>query len=637
MRRSTHTRLLITGQWLLIAGLILAAGWNVSLDLAALLWNWGPPDLLQWWWLGLLLPLPGLLLWPGALAAPLLLAQTTPVCSETYRLLYDAPEGWDDGPARVALLNLIHTGINLDIIWAREGDGAGCWLAVDGYGEILQRLVGDVFPTGRLETDQPPAMDAGVTLLNCSGQASSPADLCQLQGVEGVYYRWRDPATATVAVWGPNVNEAVRHLATPEDILAGQAKMLRQPPFSGLNPWPELPAFPPSQNNPGLAALSRLERLAPKLRVTSPALIVGHDAEEQAVGFAWPGLAGLKSVQVTGQATEQVVVSLACQAVQAGQPVVFMDGRGTAAVQLSRRLLREIATGQVLLCDVERPAQSRFRLNPLWLPGDEQAWPHILSGVWPVWLRQLGVTPGGLGQLAHRHTLAAAGLTALTAARQGLALDVRGLRDALATPDFLSTLDEDVLLKSLGAEIRNWWLAEGRRTANFDSHLRLGHLRERLSDLLELPEYKVLWRSPYLDPLAALSDGVSGLFWRLPDPRGRLRSYANSQLLALATLLIAWPAERPLLIILHELEAGDWVSQLAAFPGARLILANERATSLAALPEATLLVSRLRTPEDAALIQAQLPDVPAADLRRLPESRLLMRRGQDVGTLEIME
>ena len=55
-------------------------------------------------------------------------------------------------------------------------------------------------------------------------------------------------------------------------------------------------------------------------------------------------------------------------------------------VQLSRRLLREMAAGRVLVCDVERPAQSRFRLNPLWLPADAAYWPAILSGPWPEWL-----------------------------------------------------------------------------------------------------------------------------------------------------------------------------------------------------------------------------------------------------------
>lgn len=631
MRRSTQQRLMSASQLLLVGGLILAVGWNV-----AGLWQ---PALLAWWWLGLTLLLPGLLLWQGALLAPRLLANAMPVYGETYRLIYDAPEGWSDEAVRTALLNLVRSGIGLDILWAQEGAGTGCWLAVDSSGEVLERLVGDVFPAGRLEAGPSPAPGVGVTVLRWHSQLPSPAELCRLEGIEGVYYRWRDPATATVAIWGPDAGEVARQWAAPVDILIGQGEALRRPRFTSDNPWPNLPVFPSSQHNPGLAAVSRLEQLAPALRVTSPGLIVGHDVEGQLVGFGLPELAGMQSVYVVGQAAEQVAVSLTCQAVQAGLPTVFMDGRGTAAVQLSRRLLREIATGRALFCDVERPAQSRFRLNPLWLPGDEQSWPRILAGAWLGWLRELGVTPGGLGQVAYRHTLAAAVLTALTAAHHGLALEVRSLRDALVSPDFLTTLDEAALLGGvLEDETRTWWLAEGRRATTFDAHLRLGHLRERLSALLELPEYGVLWRGPYLDPLAVLNDGVSGLFWRLPDPRRRLRPYVTSQLLALTTLLTVWPAERPVVIVLHELEVGDWVRQLAAFAGARLLIASERVPTLVGLPAATaLLASRLETPEDAEALQAQLPGVSATDLRRLPATCLVFRRGQDIGTLELLK
>jgi hypothetical protein len=334
-----------------------------------------------------------------------------------------------------------------------------------------------------------------------------------------------------------------------------------------------------------------------------------------------------------------VTISLVCQAVQAGLPTMLFDGRGTVAVQLSRRLLREIAAGRVLVCDVERPAQSRFRLNPLWLPGEEQYWPAILSGAWSDWLRELGVTVGGLGQAAYRHTLVATMLIALTAARRELALEVRSLRDTLTSPNFLSLLDETIFPTGVvDAETWAWWLAEGRRTSNFDAHLRLGHLRERLSALLELPEYGVLWRGPYLDPLAALNDGVCGLFWRVPDPRRRLHPYLTSQLLALRTLLTVWPAKPPLVIILHEVEVGAWARQLAAFPGARVVVAGERATLLSTLPRATtLVISRLKEAKDAEAIQERLPEVSAADLRRLPPTRLLVQRGQVWGTVELVE
>lgn len=632
MKQSTQRRLVLTGQLLLVTGLILSVGWN-----AAGLWQ---SNLQSWWWVGLLLALPGLLLWLGALAVPYWQASSTPVYPETYRLVYDAPEGWSDIAARQALLTMMNSGGGLDITWAREGAGVGCWLALAGGGEVLERLVQDVFPEGRVEeVDHIPAIGQGVVALHWQSPPPGPAELCRLEGVEGVYYRRRGPTTATVAIWGPGAGEVIRQWAAPEALLTGQGETLRRPPFAGDNPWPELPAFPPSQDNPGLAAVSRLERPAPTLRAIGPALRLGNDAEGQPLGFELPELAGLKAAAVVGQVAEQVVVSLVIQAVQAGLPVMLLDGRGTAVVKLSRLLLREIAAGRVLLCDVERPAQSRFRLNPLWLPGEEQAWPAILSGPWLDWLRELGVTPGGLGQAAYRHTLVATVLMALTAARRDLALDVRSLRDTLAAPDFLPLLDESMFPPGLtDAETRAWWLAEGRRVSNFDAHLRLGHLRERLSALLELPEYGVLWRGPYLDPLAALNNGVCGLFWRVPDPRRRLRSYLASQLLALATLLTTWPVERPVLIILHEVEVGAWPRQLAAFPGGRVIVAGERAVLLSTLPEATTrIVSRLKEAEDTEVLQTWLPDVPTSDLRRLPLTRLIIQHGSTWGTVEMVE
>jgi hypothetical protein len=179
-------------------------------------------------------------------------------------------------------------------------------------------------------------------------------------------------------------------------------------------------------------------------------------------------------------------------------------------------------------------------------------------------------------------------------------------------------------------------LAEGRRASTFDAHLRLGHLRARLSALLELPEYKMLWRSPYLDPLKAFSGETCGLFWRVPDPRRRLRPYITSQLLAVATLLATWPAERPVLIILHELEAGLWAHRLASFPAARVVLSSESVPALDRLPVVTsLVVSHLARADAGKLEGRLLAEVQPADLRRLPANRVVFQRGREWGTVDL--
>jgi hypothetical protein len=655
MRRQTHRRLILVAQLLLVSGLGLAATWNVSSMLFPL------PD--PGWW-GMALALPGLILWSAALAAPRLLAVAADGDVETYRLVYDAPEGWRDEVARASLLALAGSA-GLAITWARDGTGTalrtgplsgtgpftgtGCWLSVPaGWGDVLRRLVGDVFPGGQVEADEPPAPGAGVVILRWQEEAPAPADLCRLDGVEGVYYRWRDQGTATVALWGSGAEGVGWRFARPGDrspaagdLLPGQGEALRRPPFTGDNPWPGLPPFPPSQADPGLAAVSHMERLAPTLRVSSPALVAGQDAEGAPVGFALPDLAGMKTFWIVGQAAEKAAVSLAAQAVQAGTATFFLDGQGAAASLLTRRLLRETAAGRVLVCDGERPAQTRFRLNPLWLPAATETWPRVLPA-WLDWLRELGVTPAGLGQAAYRHTRVAVVLAALVAAGQRVALDLPGLRSALDMADFLPLVEAETLAhdprRLLGDETWDWWLAEGRGAPNFDVHLRLGHLRDRLSALLALPEYGVLWQMPYLDPLAALADGVTGLIWRLPDPRRRLRAYVTSQFLALATLLAAWPSSRPALIVLHGQEAYAWAARLANFPAARLVCAARRATALpAGLPPTTLLASRLEK-EDAATLQARFfPGVRAADLRRLPERRHLFWRDGIFGTLDGLE
>jgi hypothetical protein len=661
MKRRTHRRMLFFAQVSLVGGLGLAALWNVG---SVLLKELPDPG-----WFGIVLAVPGLLLWLAALGAPRLVAMGIPTYGETYRLVYDAPHGWGDDQARLALMALVNSA-GLGITWARDGFqgpdpqqgtsslmATGCWLSVpEGWGDVLGRLVKDVFPGGQVELDQAPMPDDGVVVLRWrdrparpgsavragasrGDQLPSPDELCRLEGVEGVYYRWRDPQTATVALWGVGAKDMARGFARQGDLLSESGDALRRPPYVGENPWPDLPPFPPSQANPGLAAVSRLERLAPALRVAGPALVVGRDTEGVPAGFALPGLEWVRPLWIVGHAAEEVAVNLATQAMRAGIATCFLDAKGTAVSTLARQMMRDVAAGRVLVCDVERPAQTRFRVNPLWLPASPETWSRILPA-WLNWLRELGVTPGGLGQAAYRHTQIAVVISTLVAAGQGVALDLPGLRSALDLVDFLPVVDAETLpydpRRLLREETWEWWIAEGRNTQSFDVHLRLGHLRDRLDALLSLPEYSVLWQAPYLDLLTALGNGVSGLLWRLPDPRRRLHAYVTSQLLALMTLLVAWPAERPLLIFLHELNAGDWVNHLVKFAAARLVFVARQATSLPDRPHPqAVLVSRLDK-EDAALLQSQFfSGVRPGDLRRLPEARLLFSQNGAFGTVDL--
>jgi hypothetical protein len=250
------------------------------------------------------------------------------------------------------------------------------------------------------------------------------------------------------------------------------------------------------------------------------------------------------------------------------------------------------------------------------------------------WLRELGVTSAGLGANAYRHTHLAVVMTALVAANRDLALDPAGLRDALQIPDFLGLVNED-LSPIVGPEIWDWWAREGKTVPNFDVHLRLGHLRHRLIGLFEIPEYRVLWHSPYLDPLLILNDKLS-LFWRLPDPRRRLQPYLTSQLLAITSLLSIWPAEQPVVVILHELEAGEWGARLSRLPAVRLVVAAGQVMGPAASGKQTaLLLSRLER-DDAERI-ADNVGVRVSDLRRLPARRAILRRGQSTGTVDLLE
>lgn len=636
MKRQRYRQWMVISQALIVTGLGLAALWNV----ASLVFDWDEPML----WMLALLPLPGFLSWAVVSAIPGLLPKiSTRRKAYSFRLTYDAPPGWDDDRLRQAFLNMIRVGHRLDMIWARDGQEIGCWILLAGEGQVLGRLIGDLLPGGAIEPDPHPPVGKGTVILCWQKKKEEeepvpgPQVLCQMDGVEGVYFRWLNETSATVALWGPAAEAVARQFVRPGDMLLEQGDRLLHPPFIGDNPWPDLPPLPSSQLSSGLSSISHLKRTAPALRLNgSRGLVLGHDAAQKVVGFSLPDLSEIRRpLRVYGQVAARIAIGVARQAIKARLPVIVMDGEGGLVAGLARLLLAEVAREQIIVCDVERPAQSRFRLNPLWLPYERTVWPDIFSGGWLDWLRELGVTPGGLGLDGYRHTQVAVALTAVLAAERKLALDVSTLCEALESPDFLSMVGDGVAGSALfGEDIWQWWLAEGRPTPSFDVHLRLAHLRERLNGLLGLPEYRVLWRPPYLNPLTAMTDRVS-LLWRLPDSRRRLRGYITSQLLALSTLLSVWPDRQPpVVIILHELDVETWVKRLASFSKARLILSSK---AVGTRPTAdSLLLSRLGR-DDAEKVQVELPGVRASDLRRLPDGRLLLRRGMEIGTLDMVE
>jgi hypothetical protein len=628
VKRATHHRLSLIAKFSLAAGLVGAVAWNLIASLSEV----------GIWWPAVMLPLPGLFIWLGLAMWPVFSGRRASPHPHSYRLLYGTPPGWTDERVRQALLTLLKSGTGLDLIWARDGDDIACWLTIAGYPGVLERLVRDVFPNGVLEPSAPPELGRGAVILHWQAEAPTPLELCQVAGLDGVYFRWLSETTAIVAIWGAAAGEVAHQLARPEEVLPGHGPTLRSPKFSGDNPWPALPPFPKTDTYPGLSAVSTLAQSALALRLNGrPALKLGQDSEAHPVGFNLPELDGLQLLHITGQATEGVVINLVQQVVRANRPVLLLDGQGVVTTRLARRLLREVATERVLLCDVERPAQSRFRLNPLWLPPAAEARAAALSTGWPAWLREQGVTAAGLGLAAFRHTQVAVMLTALVAQERGLALDVPGLCEALQAPDFLKLVEAGTWAGRglLDEALWGWWQSQGQMTTSFDMHLRLAHLRDRLSALLDLPEYSVLWRGPYLDPMAALGSGQS-LFWRLPDPRRRLSAYVISQLLALNTLLTAWTETNTPVIFLHELRVGDWLERLVAFPNARLILSEARPPANPnSVQPSSLLLSRMD--EVPVWLQQPLPEIRQTDLKRLPPDRLLFKCGEELCTVDLKQ
>ncbi len=621
MTRRTYRLLIFIAQVAVIVGLGTATLWNILGALTAL-------TPVGWW--GLLLPLPGLLLWGGTLIAPDLLARLTPLPDQAFRLVYTTPDAWSDDTVRAALRNLAQAVGGMGITWARDGDGIGCWVSVPAGADVLHRMAQDIFPTGYFEPDTPPFPTEGVTVLRWRDTVPAPVELCRYDGVDGVYIFWQDDRRAIVSVWGDNAVVSMRVFAAKADLLPDAGSDLIRSRFRGQNPYPDFPPFPPSGDNPGLAAVSNFEKTEPGLRVSPPALVLGYDRTGEAVGFPLPALTGIRPARVVGEHSAVLTAELVRQALSRGLRVFLFDGDGAVITRLTKTAMRELASGRALLCDLDRPAQSKFRLNPLWLPDDPHRWAETLHG-WQQWQAEMGITPAGLGKVTVQHTFAAVALIAFAARERGLGCDPVSLRDTLNTPDILPALSLPAGV--LDPEIWRWWQSEGRHTPNFDAHLRLSHLRDRLTQWLTIPEYRVLWRTPYDDATDLLARRTA-LLWRVPDPTGFRRAYINSQLLALTNLLRTLPAdEPPALVVLHRLNPGFWGERLHALPGARLLAADAAGETIpVALSPQTLVISRLNRAAAARL--APHLNVRESDLRRLPPGRLIIKRGRLLGTAD---
>lgn len=626
MRRRTYHTLISLSQAILLGGLGLAVLWNVTGAIVPAL-----PDL-GWW--GVTLALPGLLMWGTILALPGALAGMPPTPGTTFRLVYSGETGWDSSRAQEALRSLTLRAGGIELSWVREAQGMGCWLTAPAdFEEVLSRLVADVFPGGQVEADDIPVPAQGVSILRLLPETTlpTPAELCAQPGVDGVFFHWQSFDTAIVSIWGEKAEAVAGQYAHPDDLLPGSGKALWRPRWSSGNPWPTLFTFPASTGNPGLGAVSNYQCLEPALRLQSPGLVVGRDSAGQAVGFPWPDLPQARIVWLVGAGADRLAADWICQAMHTGKPVCLFDGDGSVTGLLNRLAMRELARSEALLCDLERPAQSKLRLNPFYLPADQSRWLPLLEH-WRYWLRGLGVTPGGLGQPAYRHTLAAVTLTARAAIERNLVFDPPGLNQALETPEFLPTIDAGAET-IFSAEDWDWWRQHGRTARNADVHLRLAHLRNRLTTLLGLPEYQVLWRAPYLDTASAL-DAHTALFWRLPDRTGRDKPYITSLYPSLATALETRTEQTPALVFFYNLDPGLWAERLVKNPAVRLVLAAETTASLpkASSPQ-TLIVSRLNK-ADAECLCPRLPGLRQADLRRLPDNRLVVQQGEHLGTVD---
>jgi hypothetical protein len=625
-------------RWLALAQSLILAGLlgGVIRNAAGLWWGW--PELP--WWGAPLLAGPGLLAWGVGAVAPALLAPTGRR-GQSFRLTYSTAVDWDDRRLRQALLTLTRLGGNFDLVWANDGTGPACWIRLDDD-RVFARIAADLLPGFDLEADPPPDPTGGVVVLQWQTAPPEPEEWCRQPGVAGIYFRWLSETRAVVAVWGEEAVASARHYAAREDLLPGTGAALLRPRFTGDNPWPALPRFPPSTVSAGLSSTVRLDLTAPVLRLNGTGgLTLGYDPAGQPVGFSLPALGGLERLNIYGREADEVVATLVVQAVRAGVPVALLDGEGKVGARLRRELSREAAADQLLFCDAARAARSRFRLNPFWLPPDRAMWPAVFEH-WSDWLQTLGVTPAGLGLAAYRHTRAAVILTALLATRQGLTLDPPALRGALEAPTYLPTAGERLpeAAEMLGEPLWTWWNRTGRSASGFDAQLRLRQLQERLKALLELAEYRVLWQGPYLDPLAALRSGQS-LIWRLPDPRRRLRLYIASQLAALVTALTAWPAGGgPVLVILHELKPEffeESAARLSCLPAARVVSAARQPTHRAVT--GTLLLSRLdRAGTEWVWERAEnLTGLRAADLRRLAPGHLVCCLAGQWGALDLLK
>ncbi|MEM7028981.1 MAG: hypothetical protein AAF629_05270 [Chloroflexota bacterium] len=620
MRRRTQQKLILISQIATIVGIVLAALWNSGSVLF---------DLPNLGYTSLLAPLPGGILWGLALVAPRLMALSSSPEENSYRLVYSSEADWSDEIARQALFNLAQTLGGLVIIWARDGQGIGCWLTVPHSDEVLQRLVAETFPNGHLEKDQPPECGVGCVILRTKTDLLNPDRLCERPGIDGVCYRWLSEETAVVSIWGSQAEMISCEYARKRDCLLETGSSLQSPPYVGQNPWPQLPSFPPSPAHSGLAAISHLSLTEPTLRVSYPALTLGEDEEGQSVGFGLPDLTEAQEVQVIGQHTVQVTSDLAYQAIREQIPVFLLDGEGTVIRHLSKHLSREIATGRILTCDLERPAQSRFRLNPFWLPNETAAWP-VVTTLWRYWLRSLGVTVGGLGQTAYRHTQLAVILTALAARERELEMDPTGLSEALAQPDFLTQVESELAKTLFDEPTWQWWQTEGRSAPRFDVHQRLGHLRERLTRLLTIPQYQVLWQAPYLDLADSLAQHQS-LFWRFAGENTQFQPFMQGQLLALINALNTKKRSSPVLVILHHWSCQDWLQPLSTLACVRLIISQkDLATWPSQVSPTTRVISRLDRESANNISLAQLRPT---DLRRLPPGQLIVQRNKRIGTV----